>query len=214
MNVVGQLHQGMRLVGPDGRELGTVERFDADHVYAGGRRIPVAAFERADRDRLYVGQTGLEYLADRSPGIKEPIRVPLVEERLGVGTQQVERGTVEIRKGVEVEQVSIPVELTRDAVRVEQVDVPDRAVAAGAPDLFQEGTIRVPVHGQEAVVSKEAVVTGEVVIERERVIDQQVVSDTLRRESASVDHDDGVPVHHRDGGVPHSGTVSAHHRAG
>ncbi len=214
MNLMGKVRQGMRLVGPDGGELGTVERVDADHVYAGGRRIPATAFERADRDHLYVGRAGLESFSDRGPASEDPIRVPLLEEQLRVGTQQVERGTVEIRKGVEVEQVSVPVELAREAVRVEQVDVPDRPVTAAATGLFQEGTIHVPVRGEEAVVTKEAVVTGEVVIDRERVVGEQVVSDTLRREGASVEHDEGIPVHHRDGGVPHADEVAAGRRAG
>ena len=208
MNLVSKLRQGMRLVGPDDRELGTVERVEADHVYVDGRRIPASAFERADRDRLYVGRVGLEYFSDQGMVTEEPLRVPLLEEQLRVGTQQVERGAVEVRKSVEAERIAIPVELTREAVRVEQVDVADYPVAAGeVADAFREGTIRVPVRGEEAVVTKQQLVTGEVVIDRERVIDEQIVSDTLRRESASVEHDEGVPVHHRDGGVPHSAKV-------
>ena len=54
-------------------------------------------------------------------------------------------------------------------------------------DAFQGGTIRVPVRGEEAVVSKEAVVTGEVVIDKEQTTERQQVTDTVRRERVGVD---------------------------
>ena len=77
-------------------------------------------------------------------------------------------GSVDIRKEVETEQVNVPVELRHEEVTVDRVDVKDRPVAAGdMADAFEEGTIRVPVRGEEAVVEKEAVVTGEVVVDRE-----------------------------------------------
>jgi len=114
------------------------------------------------------------------------IRVPVAEERLNVETRQAELGEVQLRKTVEQEQVSIPVELQREEVRVDQRDVADRPVQAG-DQVFQEGTIRVPVRGEEAVVSKQAVVTGEVVIEKERTTEREQITDTIRRERVEVD---------------------------
>jgi uncharacterized protein (TIGR02271 family) len=76
----------------------------------------------------------------------------------------------------------------REEVHVEQRDIPDRPLSsADAERLFEGGTIRVPVRGEEAVVQKEAVVTGEVVIDRYRRVEQQTVSDTVRREHVEVD---------------------------
>jgi len=76
----------------------------------------------------------------------------------------------------------------REEVHVERVDVADRPIAAGdMPDAFKEGTIRVPVRGEEVVAQKQAVVTGEVVIERERTTDTQTVTDTVRKERVEVD---------------------------
>jgi len=114
------------------------------------------------------------------------IRVPVAEERLNVETRQAELGEVQLRKTVEQEQVSVPVELQREEVRVDQRDVADRPVQAG-DQVFQEGTIRVPVRGEEAVVSKQAVVTGEVVIEKERTTEREQITDTIRRERVEVD---------------------------
>jgi len=52
---------------------------------------------------------------------------------------------------------------------------------------FEEGTIRVPVRGEEAVVEKEAVVTGEVVIDRDVKTERQTISDTVRKERVDID---------------------------
>jgi len=190
MDLKGKLRKGLRLVGLDNREYGTIDRYDDQYVYVGQRRVPFDAFERMDGDRLYVGQSGTRYFAeDASVGTAEgQIRVPVVEERLDVEKREVELGAAEIRKTVETEQVSIPIELTHEEVHVNRVDVSDRPVAAGdLDDAFKEGTIRVPVRGEEAIVSKQAFVTGEVVIDRYRTTEQQTVSDTVRRERVEVD---------------------------
>ena len=213
MDFKGKLRQGMRILGPDDHAYGTVERYDDDAVYAGGKRIPTSAFEALDGDRLYLGQPGLQYFSDGDGQTREAIRLPLAEERLEVGKRQVELGAVEIRKQVETEQVSVPVDLTHEEVRVEKVDVPDRPVTATEGTAFQAGTIHMPLHGQEAVVRKEAVVTGEVAIEKEWLAERATISDTVRREQASVEHDEGAPVHHRGGGVPHRDERAATRRA-
>ena len=191
MDLKGKLKQGMRIVGADKAEYGTIERFDDEHVYVGGRPVPHGAFERTEKDQLYVGQDGARYFAEttaRGATTEGDIRVPVVEERLEVGTRQVELGEIEIHKTVESEQVSVPVELTREHVRVSRVDVTNRpATEAQLADGFREATIRVPVRGEEAIVSKEALVTGEVVIDRERVTERETVGDTVRREHVTVD---------------------------
>jgi uncharacterized protein (TIGR02271 family) len=113
-----------------------------------------------------------------------------MEERIGVEKRSGQMGEVQIRKEVETEQVNIPVELRHEEVHVNRVDTPNRPVRPGeAPDAFQEGTIRVPVRGEEAVAHKEAIVTGEVVIDRDVVTERETVSDTVRRETVDVDED-------------------------
>ena len=65
MDLTGKLKPGMRIVGPDQTEYGTVERYDDTAVYVGGRPVPYSAFERLDQDRLYVGQGGARYFQCR-----------------------------------------------------------------------------------------------------------------------------------------------------
>jgi len=189
MDLRGKLRRGLHIFGPDNRDYGTIDRYDDQFAYVGDRRIPVSAFERMDNDRLYLSSQGQQYFgtADR---LGEPgeIRVPVVEERLNVEKRQGQTGEIGIRKSVEAEQVDVPVELRHEEVNVNQVDVPDRPVTAGeVPNAFEEGTIRVPVRGEEAFATKEAVVTGEVVVNRDVETERQTISDTVRRERVDID---------------------------
>jgi uncharacterized protein (TIGR02271 family) len=189
MDLKGKLRKGLKIFGTDNREYGTIDRYDDQYAYVGKRQIPMSAFERMDNDRLYIGDHGRQYFETNDRATTEgEIRVPVREERLNVEKRQGEMGSVDIRKDVETEQVNIPVELRHEEVTVNRVDVRDRPVAAGEmAGAFEEGTIRVPVRGEEAVVSKEAVVTGEVVVDRDVKTERQTISDTVRKERVDVD---------------------------
>jgi uncharacterized protein (TIGR02271 family) len=189
MDLKGKLRKGLKIFGTDNREYGTIDRYDDQFAYVGERRIPVSAFERMDTDRLYIGDQGRQYFETDSRTADEgQIRVPVSEERLDVEKRQREMGSVDIRKEVETAQVNVPVDLRHDEVTVNRVDVTDHPVAAGdLGNAFEEGTIRVPVRGEEAVVSKEAVVTGEIVVGREVKTERQTISDTVRKERVNVD---------------------------
>jgi uncharacterized protein (TIGR02271 family) len=126
--------------------------------------------------------------AEFAAGEDREIRVPVVEERLEVGKREVELGEVEVRRRVVEEAQSVPVTLRREEVNVRQVDTADRPLRAGE-EAFREGTVRVPVRGEEAVVAKEAVVTGEVVVEKHATSEERQVSDTVRRTEVDFDED-------------------------
>jgi uncharacterized protein (TIGR02271 family) len=144
-----------------------------------------------DNDRLYLGAQGRQYFDSRTTetlGESGQIRVPVVEERLNVEKRQGEVGSVDIHKDVTTERVDVPVELRHEDVTVDRVDVKDRPAAVGdMANAFEEGTIRVPVRSEQAVVEKEAVVTGEVVINREVETERQTVSDTVRKVRVDID---------------------------
>jgi uncharacterized protein (TIGR02271 family) len=190
MDLKGKLRKGLHIFGSDNRDYGTIDRYDDQYAYVGERRIPVSAFERMDRDRLYMGAQGQQYFADTAETWDDPkqIRVPVHEERLEVEKRQGEMGSVDIRKTVESEQVNVPIELRHEEVTVERVDVPDRPVAAGEmANAFEEGTVRVPVRGEEAFATKETVVTGEVVVDRDVQTERQTISDSVRKERVDVE---------------------------
>jgi uncharacterized protein (TIGR02271 family) len=67
----------------------------------------------------------------------------------------------------------------------------DSIGAIGSFKPFKEGTIRIPLKGEEIVVRKEAVVTGEVVVTKERTIEREEITETVRRQDVVLDEDEG-----------------------
>jgi uncharacterized protein (TIGR02271 family) len=213
-----QLREGMEVYSGEGQPLGRIERMDRDSITVRGQQYEFSSIERADGNRVYLtrqvgastdaGRAGRGRAGDAGSEVVEAqgeIRVPEVEERLHVEKRQAELGEVRVRKTVTQEQQTVPVELEREEVRVEERDTPDRpASEADLRGAFEEGTIRVPLRGEEAVVTKQAVVTGEVVIDKERTTERQDVTDTVRRLRVEVEEDyqrerDGFRQHYAQG---------------
>jgi len=199
-----RLREGQPVYSDEGRLLGPIERIDADSVTVKGQPYPLDAIERFEGDRVILSrQVGATADRDRAaagpPGAARgqvveaegQVRVPVREERLEVEKRPaVELGAVEVRTTVESEQQTVPVELEREEVHVERRDVAARPATEGElPGAFEEGTLRVPVRGEEAVARKAAVVTGEVVIDKTRTTETQRVTDTVRKERVAVDED-------------------------
>jgi len=179
------IRRGMTVYTSDNQSLGTVEDVTNSYFMAGGQQYPLSGGFRVQDNAVYL--TGGRDYAGTNQNANE-MRVPVMEEQLNVGKRQAQMGEVAVNKTVTQEQVNVPVELRREEVNVQQVDVNNRPLEAGEYDTaFQEGTIRVPVRGEEAVVSKQAVVTGEVAINKTVTSEQQTVSDTVRRENVQVD---------------------------
>jgi uncharacterized protein (TIGR02271 family) len=182
------IREGMEVYDTANTSLGRVERVAGNELYVAGQRIPLSAVARVERNRIYLSGTASQFTTAGGRETEGEIRVPVMEERLEVEKRPAELGEVQVRREVTEEQQSVPVELRREEVHVEQRDVGDRPISPGeAEQAFQEGTIRVPVRGEEAVVSKEAVVTGEVAITKEQTTERQEVTDTVRRMRVDVD---------------------------
>jgi len=178
------IRRGMTLYGANNQSLGTVDNVTDTYFTVGGQQYPLNSGYRVENNYVYLTGERNDYAGNN----QDQMRVPVMEEQLNVEKRQAQLGEVQIHKTVEQEQVNVPVELRREEVHVEQVNVNNRPLQAGEYDTaFQEGTIRVPVRGEEAVVNKQAVVTGEVDINKTVTAEQQTVSDTVRRERVDVD---------------------------
>jgi len=114
------------------------------------------------------------------------MRVQLVEETLHVDKDMKQTGEVAVSKHVVSEQVQVPVTLQHEEVVVTRRAVDQPVDAATANTLFQDETIKVPVHEEVAVVTKQARVAEEIEIEKRAVSQQQTVSDTVRHEVLDV----------------------------
>lgn len=122
--------------------------------------------------------------------------IPVAEEELKVGKRDVSHGRVRVRSYVVEEPVSESVTLRDERVDVERRPA-DRA-ATGADGLFQERTVEMEEHGEEAVVAKDVRVTEEVGLRKE--VDQrtETVSDTVRHTEVEIEDDRDAPGHRRD----------------
>ncbi len=105
------------------------------------------------------------------------------EERLRVGTEQVEAGRARLRKYVVTENVTTTVPVSHEEVRVEREPVTDAsrdAALSGEP--ISEEEHEVTLRAERPVVEKEAVPVERVRLATETVTQNQEVSETVRKE--------------------------------
>ncbi|HEY0793338.1 MAG TPA: PRC and DUF2382 domain-containing protein [Chthoniobacterales bacterium] len=180
----GGVHSSAGVAGATGT---TSERTVVEPTGVGGFSGTTTTSARAPIGETTGVPTSETHLAAdrRAGGVTEPVELTTEEERLKVGTRQVEAGRVRLRKIVRTEEVSVPVELRREDVVVERV--PADQVRTGARSDFTEGEVEMTVHREEAVVGKETVVTGAVRARKTEEVEHQTVSDTVRKEDVEVD---------------------------
>ncbi|MCB5175849.1 YsnF/AvaK domain-containing protein [Microvirga lenta] len=116
--------------------------------------------------------------------------IPIAEEELHVGKREVSHGRVRIHSHVVERPVQEQVTLRDETLEVER-----RPVSGGARtgsvsgDPFQERTIEVEEHDEEAVVSKEARVKEELVVRKDVEQRTETISDTVRSTEVDVEDD-------------------------
>jgi uncharacterized protein (TIGR02271 family) len=105
------------------------------------------------------------------------------EERLLVGTEQVEAGRVRLRKHVVTENVTQVVPVSHEEVRLEREPITDanRGAAMGGSDISEEEH-EITLHAERPVVSKETVAVERVRLGTETVTEDHEVSETVRKE--------------------------------
>jgi len=125
--------------------------------------------------------------ADRATAQDEVLRVDVHEEELTATKRPVDQGAVRVEKDVVTEEQTLNVPVTEERVRVTRRAV-DREGVAGS-DAFEEGTVEVPLRGEEVDVQKRVRVAEEVDVAKEAVPRTEKVSDTVRREQVRVEDD-------------------------
>ena len=105
------------------------------------------------------------------------------EERLHVGTEQVQAGRARLRKYVVTENVTQTVPVSHEEVRLEREPITDanRGDAMAGSDISEEEH-EVTLHAERPVTAKETVPVERVRLGTETVTEQQQVSETLRKE--------------------------------
>jgi len=114
------------------------------------------------------------------------------EERLQVGTQQVETGRARLRKRIVTEQVSTTVPVTRDEVVVEREPITEANMpkAMDGPALSEEEH-EVVLKAEQPVVTKETVAVERVKLGTQTITEQQQVNETIRKEQIETEDPTG-----------------------
>jgi len=116
------------------------------------------------------------------------------EERLNVGTEQVEAGRARLRKYVVTENVTTTVPVSHEEVRVEREPITDAnrdAALSGEP--ISEEEHEVTLRAERPVVEKEAVPVERVRLGTETVTEQREVTEQVRKEQIEEPDVDASP---------------------
>ncbi len=114
------------------------------------------------------------------------------EERLQVGTQNVETGRARLRKYITTENVQTTVPVSREEVVVEREPITEgnKGQALDGPDLSEEEH-EVTLHAEQPVVAKETVPVERVKLGTQTVTEQHEVNETVRKEQIDTDGVEG-----------------------
>ena len=187
---------GMPVQGVDGKPIGLVEAVDDSGIRVLNRSVPLAAIERVDAVGVHLhlacaafATAGLDVTSDTHPdaGALQPDRltVPLAEERLKVGTRQLQIGEARITKRVIEERVMVPVTVRREEIEIIRRGPGEPREEIDDPSVVE--VIRIPLRGEAPVITTRAVVTSEVVVGRTVRTEQRQITDTVRSTEVSVE---------------------------
>ncbi|UUV31422.1 PRC and DUF2382 domain-containing protein [Amycolatopsis roodepoortensis] len=110
------------------------------------------------------------------------------EERLNVGTEQVETGHVRLRKYVVTEEQQVTVPVSHEEVRIEREPITKQG---GERAEIGEDEQEVVLHAEKPVVNKETVAVERARLKTETVTEDQTISGKVRKEQFEVTDDDG-----------------------
>lgn len=105
------------------------------------------------------------------------------EERVDVGTKQVESGRARLRKYVVTEDVKTTVPMSREEVRIEREPVTDENRGdALSGDPITEDEHEITLHADQPVVQKEAVPVERVRLSTDTVTEDREITEQVRKE--------------------------------
>jgi len=189
------IEPGMVVYGADGEVLGPVEAVQAASIHVLRHMVPAAAITRVDATGVHLMLARAAFATAQAPVLNadaatthgERMVIPVVEERLTVGTRDIDVGEVVIRKRVIEEERLVPVTYRREEVEIIRREA-GQPWTPGADEAAPGVEItRIPLRGEEPVLGIRQVVSREVVIDKGRVAEERQITDTVRREHVEVE---------------------------
>jgi uncharacterized protein (TIGR02271 family) len=110
---------------------------------------------------------------------QNPNKIPIIEENLEIGKQQVNTGTTRIRSKMVERPVEGTVNLREEHVNIERNPV-NRPATDADVNAFKEQEIELTEHAEVPIVNKEARIVEEITINKDVEHHDQTIHDTLR----------------------------------
>lgn len=127
------------------------------------------------------------FTSDKDRDLTSDRSIPIIEEEVNVGKQEVRRGGVRIHSRIIEKPVEETLRLREERVRVERTPV-DRDASETDLENFHEETIEVNEYGEEPLVSKSARVVEEVRVGKDVHERQETVRETKRKTEVDVEN--------------------------
>ncbi len=149
-----------------------------------------AELSQQEEDELYAYYSGPGLGTRNTSGPTADDAMTRSEERLTVGTEQVETGRARLRKYIVTENQKVDVPVSREEVRIEREPITDANVgdAMSGPELSEEEH-EVILHEERPVVEKETVPVERVRLDADTVTDTETVDEDVRKERIDVEGD-------------------------
>jgi uncharacterized protein (TIGR02271 family) len=159
-----------------------------DHDRLDGKQAAGQRQQASGQRQQASGQRQQASGQQRERGAENAAEVTLSEEKLEVGTRQVEAGRVRLVKHTVTEQRNITVPVTHEEVRV--VREPVQGDAARTGKAFADEQAEMTLHREEPVVQKRTEATERVRLEKDSVTEQKDIKGEVRKERVEVERDD------------------------
>jgi uncharacterized protein (TIGR02271 family) len=136
---------------------------------------------------------------------KEDVRIPLMEEEIGIERVSRETGHVRIHKTVKTEEKRFSVPVTREDVVIERVSASEDDAQLSPELAFQEQTLDMPLHEEDVQVTKRTRVREKIVVHPVIQAAEKEASASLRHEEVEIDDTRGRTLRNSDDGVTRPG---------
>jgi uncharacterized protein (TIGR02271 family) len=143
--------------------------------------------------------------AATSTSRKEEVRIPLMEEEVGIEKVARETGHVRIKKTVKTEEKHFTVPVTREDVVIERVSASEGDGPLSPELAFQEQTLDLPLHEEDIRVTKRSHVREQIVVHPVVQALEKEASASLRHEEAEIEDTRGRSFRNADGSVTRPG---------
>jgi len=136
---------------------------------------------------------------------KDDVRIPLMEEEIGIEKVSRETGHVRIHKTVKTEEKHFSIPVTREDVVIERVSASEDDARLSPELAFQEQTLDMPLHEEDVQVTKRARVREQIVVHPIIQALEKEASASLRHEEVEIDDTRGRALRNSDDGVTRPG---------